>query len=182
MTSLYGNIVRVTGPLCGNSLVTGEFPSQRSVMWRSFDVFFHLTLVMPGAGRQHPRELMSTTQTYPWLIPIITWCRQFPVLSTNNLLIKSKLKLKSRAIAVRVAMSPRNLGGKYHGRPHPRSWKMHTPVFCGKQSLLIELHQSSVIAWQQRSQSCGVFKSLISVAHCPFQWKWRVLHNWYICT
>ena len=41
MTSSNGNIFRVTGPLPGNSPVTGEFPSQRSVT-RSFDVFFYL--------------------------------------------------------------------------------------------------------------------------------------------
>ena len=38
-TSSNGNIFRVTGLLYGNSLVTGEFPSQRPVT-RSFDVFF----------------------------------------------------------------------------------------------------------------------------------------------
>ena len=43
MTSSNGNIFRVTGPLCGNSPVTGEFPSQRPVT-RSFDVFFDLRL------------------------------------------------------------------------------------------------------------------------------------------
>ena len=31
MTSSNGNIFRVTGPLCGNSPVTGEFPAQRPV-------------------------------------------------------------------------------------------------------------------------------------------------------
>ena len=41
MTSSNGNIFRVTGPLCGESLVSGEFPSQRPVT-RSFDVFFDL--------------------------------------------------------------------------------------------------------------------------------------------
>ena len=41
MTSSNGNIFRVTGPLRGNSLVTGEFPTQRPVT-RSFDVFFNL--------------------------------------------------------------------------------------------------------------------------------------------
>ena len=39
MTSSNGNIFRVTGHLCGNSPVTGEFPVQRLVT-RSFDVFF----------------------------------------------------------------------------------------------------------------------------------------------
>ena len=43
ITSSNGNIFRVTGPLCGDSPVTGEFPSQRP-MTRSFDVFFDLRL------------------------------------------------------------------------------------------------------------------------------------------
>ena len=68
------------------------------------------------AARQPTRELMSTTHTYPWLIPIITWCWQFPSLSTNILLVKSKLKLESRAIVVGVAMPP------------PVA-KVHAPVF-----------------------------------------------------
>ena len=41
MTSSNGNIFRVTGPFAGNSPVTDEFPSQRTVT-RSFDVFFDL--------------------------------------------------------------------------------------------------------------------------------------------
>ena len=41
MTSLNGNIFRVSGPLCEE--FTGEFPSQRPVT-RSFDVFFGLRL------------------------------------------------------------------------------------------------------------------------------------------
>ena len=106
------------------------------------------------------------------------WCWQFPPLSTNILLIKSKLKLESRAIVVGVAMSPRNFGGKYRCRPQPPVAKVHAPVFPGNQSVSIELHQSGVIACM--TTSCGVFKSWISVAHCPFQRKWRVLHIRYI--
>ena len=41
MTSSSGNLFRVIGPLCGDSPVTGEFPSQRPVT-RSFNVFFDL--------------------------------------------------------------------------------------------------------------------------------------------
>ena len=118
-----------------------------------------------------------------WLIPIITWCWPFPFILTNILRIKSKLKLESRAIAIGVAMSLRNLGGKYHCRPQPWTQKFTGQFFCRKQSVLFELHQlSGVIAWQtwQHRWSCGVFKSFISVAHCHFQWKWRVLHIWYI--
>ena len=43
MTSSNGNIVRVTGHLCGNSPVPVEFTAQRPVT-RSFDVFFDLRL------------------------------------------------------------------------------------------------------------------------------------------
>ena len=43
MTSSNGNIFRVTGHLCGEFNVPGEFPAQRAVT-RSFDVFFDLRL------------------------------------------------------------------------------------------------------------------------------------------
>ena len=43
MTSSNGNIFRVTGPLCGEFIGPGEFPSQRPVT-RCFDVFFDLRL------------------------------------------------------------------------------------------------------------------------------------------
>ena len=43
MTSSNGNIFRVTGALCGESPVPGEFPVQMS-MTRSFDIFFDLRL------------------------------------------------------------------------------------------------------------------------------------------
>ena len=43
MTSSNGNFFCVTDPLCGNSTVTGDFPSQRLVR-RSFDIFFDLRL------------------------------------------------------------------------------------------------------------------------------------------
>ena len=48
MTSSNGNIFRVTGPLCGESPVTGEFPPQRPVT-RSFDVIFDLRPNKRGA-------------------------------------------------------------------------------------------------------------------------------------
>ena len=38
VTQVSGNTIRITGPLCGEFTVNGEFPSQRPVMW-SFDVF-----------------------------------------------------------------------------------------------------------------------------------------------
>ena len=41
MTSSNGNVFRVTGHLCGNSPLPGEYPAQRPVT-QSYDVFFDL--------------------------------------------------------------------------------------------------------------------------------------------
>ena len=62
----------------------------------------------------------------------------------------------------------------------PQIAKMRVPVFAGDWACKIELRQAGVICfpWRQRSWSCGVFKSWISDAHCPFQQKWQVLHNY----
>ena len=78
----------------------------------------------------------DTTHEISWcnIILIITWCRQFPSLSTNILLIKSKLKLESRAIVVGVPTSPCNLDGKYHCRPHPRWRKCMRQFFAGSRA------------------------------------------------
>ena len=94
--------------------------------------------------------------------------------------MKSNLKFESRATAVSVAMSPRYRGGKYRSRLHPRSRKCACQFFVGDWACEIELRQTGVVCypWRQRSWSCGVFKSWISDARCPFQWKWQVLHNY----
>ena len=92
---------------------------------------------------------------------------------------KSKLKLESREIVVSVAMSPRNLGGKYRCHPHSR-WRKCTRQFFFSGTRACQsncIRVASSLAWRQH---CGVFKSWISVAHCPFQRKWRVLHMRYI--
>ena len=65
MTSSNGNIFRVTGHLCGNSPVPGEFPAQRPVT-RSFDVFFDLYLNTP-----------LSKQIWGWWIEMLShplWC------------------------------------------------------------------------------------------------------------
>ena len=76
-------------------------------------------------AKQHKRDLMSTRQTYPWLIPIITWCRQFTSSSANILLIKCKLQLEPRTVAVDVAMSRRNPDDKNRFRPTPGDESAH---------------------------------------------------------
>ena len=124
---------------------------------------------------------LAPTHTYLWLILIIKWCRPFPFVPTNILLIKSKLKLESRAIAVGVAMSPRNLGSKYRCRPHPRP-RTYTRQFLREPERGDRTAPECVIAWRPRQhrRSRGVFKSWISVAHCPFERKRRVLQIWLI--
>ena len=65
------------------------------------------------------------------LTPTPSWCGPFPFAPTNNLIIKSKLKFESTAIAVGVDMSPRNLGGKFCCRPHPRQRPCTRQFFVG---------------------------------------------------
>ena len=98
-----------------------------------------------------------------------TWCHHFST-PTNILLIKSNLKFESRTTAVSVTMSPRYLGGKYRSRLHTRSRKKRASFFAEDWACEIELRQTGVICfpWRQRGWSCGVFKSWISDAHCPF--------------
>ena len=114
-------------------------------------------------ARQHPREFdTNNTQTQSCLIPITTWCHHFPT-ATNIMLIKSNLKFESRATAVSTP-----------------DLENARATFAGDWACEIELHQTRVICfpWRQRSWSYGVFKSWISYAHCPFQWKLQVLHNY----
>ena len=61
MTSSNGNIFRVTGHLCGDSPVPGEFPTQRPVT-RSFDVFFDL----------RPNKQLSK-QWWGWWFETLSW-------------------------------------------------------------------------------------------------------------
>ena len=62
-TSSNGNIFRVTGSLCGNSPVTGEFPSQRPVV-RSFDASFDLRLHKQSWRRWFGTPLCSLWRHY----------------------------------------------------------------------------------------------------------------------
>ena len=98
---------------------------------------------------------------------------------TNILLIKSNLKFDSRATAVSMPCHHVILVASIAVASTPGR-KMRVPVFAGDWACEIELRQTGVICfpWRQRSWSCGVFQSWISDAHCPFHWKWQVLHNY----
>ena len=113
------------------------------------------------------------------LIPIITWCHNYfhsyqysAHKEQFKVWIESNRSLRCHVTTVswwQVSQSP----------PPPVA-KMRVSVFAGDWACEIELRQTSIICfpWRQRSWSCGVFKSWISDAYCPFQWKWQVLHNY----
>ena len=64
MTSSNGNIFYVTGPLCWEFPVIGEFPSQMPVKW-SFDVFFDLHLNTP-LSKQLARQWYEMSSHSLW--------------------------------------------------------------------------------------------------------------------
>ena len=100
-------------------------------------------------------------------------------IATNILLMKGQLKLHTKANAVRVAMSPSNLGGEYQSDPHFVP-KEHVSILRETQSVNSNCARLGSSAWLQRCWSCGVFKSWTSVAHSPFQWNWNALYNYAI--
>ena len=74
MTTLNGNIFRVTGLCEGISLVTGEFPSQRPVT-RSLDVFFDLRL-NKLLSKQSRRRWYETSWCSLWRHCYVPWPTQ----------------------------------------------------------------------------------------------------------
>ena len=72
MTSSNGNIFRVTGHLCGNSPVPGEFPAQRPVT-RSVDVFFDLRLNYRWVNTREAGELGRYRAHYEVIVISNQW-------------------------------------------------------------------------------------------------------------
>ena len=129
-------------------------------------------LATPGEHRPVRRD-----NTRSCLIPIITWCHHFlhsyqycAHSMQFKVWIESNHSLPCHVIKLswwQVSQSP----------PPPVA-KMRVPVVSGNWACEIELRQTGVFCfpWRQLRWSCGVFKSCISDAHCPFLWKWQVLH------
>ena len=96
MTSSNGNIFRVTGHLCGNSPVPGEFPAQRPVT-RSFGVLFDLRL-----------NKRLSKQSRGWWFETLSrplWChcnvrRMFPChnIAMSNKVVRSRLKFRLHGV------------------------------------------------------------------------------------
>ena len=99
----------------------------------------------------------------------------------NILLTKCKSKFKSRAIPVHVAMLPRNFEDKYHSRPHPLLIKCEAraisrvPVLMRAIELRLYARLVSSAWWRRRLDHAVLFKSFISVTHCPSQRNWWIV-------
>ena len=133
-------------------------------------------------GVVSPRRAITrapTIHTQSCLIPIITWCHHF-FHSNQYSAHEKQFKVwieSNRSLCCHVTtLSWRQVSQS----PPPPVTKMRVLFFVGDWACEIELRQTGVICypWRQRSWSCGVFTSWISDAHCPFQWKWQVLHNY----
>ena len=134
----------------------------------------------PGAARQHPREFDSnnthTIMFDPDYNMMPPFCPQQPIYSAHQKQFKVWIEC-NRSLRCHVTTLSR---WQVSESPPPPVAKMRVLAFAGDWSCEIELRQTGVICfpWRQRSWSCCVFKSWISDAHCPFQWKWQVLHNY----
>ena len=105
MTSSNGIIFHVTGTLCGNSPVTGEFPAQRLVTW-SFDVSFDLRLNTRlcnqswGWWNETPsRPLWRHRNDIPCAVPYMMvcfvgdWCANRECININQLWLLHSLAI-----------------------------------------------------------------------------------------
>ena len=113
--------------------------------------------------------------------PDITWYWQIWLLTIDILLTKCKSKFESRAIPVRVAMLPCKFEDKYHSRPHPLLMKCEAraisrdPVLMRAIELRLNARLVSSAWWRRRLDHAVLFKSFISVTHCPSQRNWWIV-------
>ena len=84
---------------------------------------------------------------------------------------------ESKAMAVNVAMSPRNIGSRYRGRPRPGLGNARATFLWETKCVKSNCARLASSAWRRRHWLSGVFKSWISDAHCSLQQKWQVLYN-----
>ena len=78
-------------------------------------------------------------------------------------------------------MLPRNFEDKYHSRPHPLLMKCEAraisrdPVLMRAIELRLYARLVSSAWWRRRLDHAVLFKSFISVTHCPSQRNWWIL-------
>ena len=86
MTSSNGTIFRVTGPLCGNSPVNGEFPAWRPVT-QSFGVFFDLHLNKRLSKQSRRWWFKTPSRSYDVIVIFIIQTHSFSSMSYKWLLV-----------------------------------------------------------------------------------------------
>ena len=78
-------------------------------------------------------------------------------------------------------MLPRNFEDKYHSRPHPLLMKCEAraisrdPVLMRAIELRLYARLVSSAWWRRRLDHAVLFKSFISVTHCPSQRNWWIV-------
>ena len=78
-------------------------------------------------------------------------------------------------------MLPRNFEDKYHSRPHPLLMKCEAramsrdPVLMRAIELRLHARLVSSAWWRRRLDHAVLFKSFISVTHCPSQRNWWIV-------
>ena len=106
MMSSNENIFRVTGHLCGEFTVPGEFPTQRSVT-RSFDVFFDLRLNKRCVNNREAGDLRRYRAHYDvtvmnlgiYQVPLQWWHMNVTEPHITRLLLKSLLRQSTEYIS-----------------------------------------------------------------------------------
>ena len=113
------------------------------------------------------------------IIPIITWYSTFLSINTNIPLIISSWTSESREINVRVFMLPCNSRGEYYSCPHPFRDRARA-IFRKKNMCHPYTHvkQTFITCQTMTMLSLDMLKSLIFLAHCPFQRMWRDPHGY----
>ena len=132
------------------------------------------------AERQHPREF-DTNNTHTIMFDpdynmMPPFSPQQPIFCSLKAIQSLNREQPQSLLPCHHVISVASIGVAFTpGRENTRAI-----FFAGDGTWEIELCQTGVICfpWRQRSWSCGVFKSWLSDAHCPFQWKWQVLHNY----
>ena len=98
MTSSNENIFCVIGPLCGDSPVTGEFPSQRPVT-RSFDISFALRLNTNGwVNNREAGDLRRHRTHYAVTVMYISYTTRIWLLIHVLIYVNLCLQKRCRAI------------------------------------------------------------------------------------
>ena len=98
-------------------------------------------------ARQHTGQLISTTYHHPWLIQSMTWCWQLWCMDTNILFISAytnhiKAWIESNH-SLRCHVTTWSWWQVSLSPPH-QVMLVCMPLFCRRQSVLIELHQTHV--------------------------------------